>query len=211
MGAGRWIAACLSIPATLPAAPAAAQHYWHCTVLEQRHGVRAELSQDFSGPGQTVIQPVQEVSVSAGGVYFRTSSWPRWRALERPFEPPRRITIGVRLPEQAASRRFTFLSPGVRPFTLRGRLYGRTAGERGAAFEVSDRRRIEALLTRPDWTVVAHHPDGRVQQIVRISMPMTLDLLRELRERQVARMREIQRDPRRHCLLAEDPAATVSR
>ena len=196
--------------ASLTAAPAAAQQYWHCVVSEESAGgMRATLTQPYSAPGQPLIQPVQDVTASFGGMFFSTSTWPRWRVLDGPFELPPRIILGIRLPERAASRRFSFHAPGVRPFTLRGRLHNPRASEIGTSFELRDRARIETLLAHPEWTIMVHHPDGRVQQIVTRRMPVTLDSLRALRVRQVERMREIARDPARHCTLAEDEASIV--
>jgi hypothetical protein len=212
MRAGTRLAASLALPAMLSAAPAIAQDDWHCTVLEENDGVRARLTQSYFGPDATrEIQPVQEVSASAGGIYFHTSSWPHWRALGMPFEVPRRIGIGIRLPERAASRRISLFAPGVGPISLRARIYGPHADQIGIGIDLDDRRRIEALLTHPDWTLITRYPDGRVQQIVPVRMPMTLARLRALRESQVARMREFQRDPARHCQPAEDPASIVAR
>lgn len=195
----------------LPAVPAQAQGYWHCTVLEERDGVRANLTQPYWGPDRPMaVQPVQEVSASAGGIFFHASSWPRWRALDMPFEPPRRITIGIRLPERAASPRISLFGPGAAPISLRARIYGPLANEIGIGFELRDRARIEAVLRHSAWTVITHHPDGRVQQVVPIRIPMTLDRLRALRESQVARMREIGRDPARNCMPAEDESAIIA-
>lgn len=212
MRIGPGIVAFLTPLAMLSAAPAMAQDYWHCTALEERDGVRANLTQPYWGPDRPMaVQPVQEVSASVGGIYFHASSWPRWRALDMPFEAPRRITLGIRLPERAASTRISLFAPGAAPVTLRARIYGPQANEIGVGFDLRDRARIEALLTRPDWTLIAYHPDGRVQQIVPMRMPMTLERLRALRASQVARMRGLGRDPARHCMLAEDEASIVAR
>jgi hypothetical protein len=197
--------------ALLSAAPAAAQQYWHCMVREElAGGIRATLTQAYLDPDRPMAQPVHEVSASSGGLFFSASSYPHWRSLDLPFAPPRRIILGVRLPERAASRAFSFQAPGVRPFTLRGQLYGPRASEIGASFEIDDLARITALLNHPDWTIITRHPDGRVQQIVTLRMPVTLETLRALRVAQVVRMRAFGRDPNRYCALTDDAAIIVN-
>jgi hypothetical protein len=178
-------------------------------VLDEQGGVRATLTQPYAAPDRPLIQPVQDVTASSGGMFFSTSTWPRWRVLDGPFELPRRIILAVQLPERAVSQRFSFHAPGVRSFTLRGRLYNPRASEIGTSFQLRDRARIETLLTNPQWTIMAHHPDGRVQQIVTRRMPVTLESLRALRLTQVARLREFGRDPARHCTPANDEADIV--
>jgi hypothetical protein len=197
--------------ASLTAAPAAAQQYWHCMVSEETPGGRrATLAQAYAAPGRPLDQPVLDVAAASGGMFFSTATSPRWEVLDGPFALPPRIILGIRLPERAASRRFSFHAPGVRPFTLRGELHNPLASEIGTSFELRDRARIETMLTHPEWTVMVHHPDGRVQQIVTRRMPVTLDSLRALRVRQVGRMREIARDPERNCTLTDDSSIVVN-
>ena len=212
MRIGTGIVAVAAILACLPGGPASAQSFWRCDVREEENGVRATLTQPYWGPDRPMaVYPLQEVSASAGGIFFHASSWPRWRRLDMPFELPRRITLGIRLPERAASPRISLFAPGAAPISLRARIYGPQANEIGVGFDLRDRVRIEALLTRPDWTVIVHHPDGRVQQVVPVRVPMSLERLRALRGSQVARMRELGRDPARRCLPAEDEASIVAR
>ena len=202
----------LLLLAALPAGPASAQPYWNCVVREERDGVRATLTQPYWGPDRPMtVRPVQEVSALADGIFFHTSSYPHWRALDMPFAPPREIIVGIRLPENAASPRISLYAPGAAPMTLRVRIYRNQAGPPGVGIELRDRARIRALLTFPDWTAVVRHPDGRVQQILTFRMAMTLDRLRALRDGQVARLREMGRDPGRNCDPAEGEESIVSR
>ena len=195
----------------LAALPASAQNYWHCTVHEEGGGLRANLTQPYFGPDRPIIQPVQRVSISAGGIFFSAASWPHWRSLDAPFEAPREIHIGINLPQRAASRRLTLYAPGTVPIRPRVYIYGAQADAAGVGLELRDRNAINAVLTHPDWTAIIHHADGRVQQVVPFRMPMSLDRLRALREGQVARLREMARNPGRHCQPANDEAEIVAR
>jgi hypothetical protein len=211
MGTRSRIALCAPLLAMLPVQPASAQGFWRCTVLEEAGGVRARLTLPYWEPDRPMtIPPVQEVSASADGIFFSTSSYPHWRRLDAPFALPHEIAVGIRLPERAASPRLVLRAPGNAPIRLRARIYGPQASEIGIAFELRDRARIEALLSVSDWTAIVHHPDGRVQQTMPFRMPMTLARLRALRESQVARLREMGRDPARNCDL-EDEAEIVAR
>lgn len=209
MRIGYGIAALLTLLAALPAAPASAQGST-CRVHEERDGVRATLTQAYWGRDGVSSQPIQQVSAFVDRVSFSASSYPYWRTLDMPFAPPREIILGIPLPERAASDRVTLYSPGAVPITLRARIYRDQPGEQGLGIELRDPARIQALLSFPNWTVIVRYRDGRVQQIVPFRMAMTLDRLRALRDVQVARLREMARDPGRNCDPNEDEASIVS-
>ena len=209
MRIGYGIAALLPLLAALPAAPVSAQGST-CRVHEERDGVRATLTQTYFGQDGVSSRPIQKVSALVGRGSFYASSYPHWRTLDTPFAPPREIILGIPLPERAASGRITLYASGAVPITLRARIYRDQPGEQGLGIELRDPARIRALLSFPNWTVIVRHRDGRVQQIVAFRMPMTLDRLRALRDSQVARLREMARDPGRNCDVDEDKRRSVA-
>jgi hypothetical protein len=195
-----------ALAACLPDAAAAqpAERHWHCEVSDRIDGSFVMLWQAYRGPDRPSGEPLQQiVPDDLDGpptvVTFSMSTRGTWPALDAPFEPPSRITVGIPLPEEAASREITLYAPGVAPIVARLNRWRWGPGHAGVSVNMRDRRQALALLTNRNWTAILHFPDERVQHVVPFRMPMDVARLRALRERQLPMMRALGRDPAARC------------
>lgn len=195
----------------LPSAAASRQvaRHWHCNLAERLDGAWVWLWQGYRGPDQPMGRPTHQVLFPAEtprfsadeGVHFSMNSDGTWPALDAPFLPPARVSVGFPLPTRAASLQVTLYAQGVAP--IEGRA-NRWLGSYGVTVNVKHRRQALNLLTIRNWTAIVYFPDGRVQYVVPIRMPMGIAELRAQRARQLPRVREMGHDPAARCTAHDE-------
>jgi hypothetical protein len=187
----------------LSAAPARADRHWHCEVSERIDGSFVMLWQAYRGPGRPMDEPLQQIVPDSERrsveVRFSMNTQGTWSALDAPFVPPSRVSLSIQLPDRPASRAITLYAAGMAPIVTRAYRWPGGPGTAGVTINLRNRRQALALLTNRDWTAIVHFRDGRVQYVVPFRMPMDVERLRALRERQVPLMRALARDPAALC------------